>query len=159
MSLTEYDQYGIPRPKNSFLDGGGSFLDAGAELSSVASSGGPQLKNTLAAQPNLSDLDKPKTLTAGQQLGLGALSTGLKTAGSIMNTRANEKFEMEQLANEYDLQLDQIEYQSWMSETLQDVSSLRKTLSSLQNLGRQNRSTGGRQTQQFFRDPRTGASI
>ena len=102
---------------------------------------------------------KPEvSLTPGQTLGLAALSTGLQTVGAIQNMRQEEQDTINMIQQKHQLDMDQIEFQSNMAESVQAVSSLRNTLARVRGVARQAQG-GGIQRQQFIRDPGTGRLV
>lgn len=97
-------------------------------------------------------------LTPGQVVGLGAASTGLQMAGAFQNIAEQERAEVNRISQEYDIALDQIEYQEWMTESVRQVTANRRLIQEMNALRQQNVG-GGRQVQQFFRNPSTGTPI
>lgn len=152
----------------------GSTFDFGRDLLSVGQSGGPQPNQDLSFSRkfDLGESQKPKTpepeksksgfdlanLTPGQVVGLGAASTGLQMAGAFQNIAEQERAEVNRISQEYDIALDQIEYQEWMTESVRQVTANRRLIQEMNALRQQNVG-GGRQVQQFFRNPSTGTPI
>ena len=158
--------------KLSELRSGSSFFNLDKDLLSVGQSGGPQPTANMSRKFKVSDAnntvdvggipmkasDDFQGFTPAQTVGIGAAGTGLELAGGLANIRAQEQDELKQLADKFDFDMENIEYQEWMGETVSQIRRGRELEQRINNI-RSQRQGGGRQVQQFFRDPVTGAQL
>lgn len=98
-----------------------------------------------------------KNMTPGKFVGLQALSTGLQTAGALASISSQERQALDTMQKEYNLQLDQIEYQEWMGDHLRQIADTQQVVADVKAM--QAQGAGPVQQQVFARDPRTGALI
>ena len=102
-------------------------------------------------------------LTTGQAVGLGALSTGLELAGSIMNTRASEKDQMDAMRSQFDLAFGSQEFDHNMILAQKEFDNTLRLIETLSSVNRQGAGaeadTIASQRQRFVRDPQTGALL
>jgi hypothetical protein len=91
-------------------------------------------------------------------VGLAAAGTGLQVAGAMQNIAAQERDEMNRISQEFDIAIDQIEFQEWMGDSIRQVSANKRLIQDINQMQRQ-AAGGGRQRQEFFRNPRTGSLL
>jgi hypothetical protein len=99
-----------------------------------------------------------KNLAAKQFTGLSAVSTGLKTVGALQQIRSQEALAMKGIKDQFNLSAREIELNSNLRRMAMDVQEVRDIVRQTNQINAQ-RVGGGRQRQQFIRNPRTGTLI
>lgn len=106
-------------------------------------------------QASMGDFMKSMTPEAYTKLALA--STGLQTLGAFADISSDEKATLEGMSQKYQIDLDQIQFQSWMRDSLRASTELSTLINSSKQIEEQGQ--GPVQQQQFIRSPTKGTLI
>lgn len=98
-----------------------------------------------------------KDMTPGKFTALSAFSTGLQTLGGLENISSQEKATLSRMQQQYDINVDEIEYQEWMGENVRAIAETERIVAEVKAMNAQ--AAGPLQQQQFIRDPSTGVVL
>jgi len=98
-----------------------------------------------------------ENMTPKKFVGLQALSTGLQTAGALESIGAQEKATLSRMQQEYNLDLEELEFQDWMGENLREIAQIDSMIEELKAM--ESQAGGPVQSQTFIRDPRSGVAL
>lgn len=156
------------------------FMDAGDQFTGLAKAGGEQafnlagetindFKDAIFLDEAMADSlaksqAKPKgmkdffeNMTPGQFVGLQGLSTGLQTAGALESIGSAEKATLNRMQQQYNLDLEDIEFQEWMGSNIRQIAEMESLVTELKSMESQ---VGGPvQSQMFINDPRSGVAL
>lgn len=99
-----------------------------------------------------------RAASAKQYVGISAASSGLQLAGSIMDIRQQEQDALRQIQDQFEFQAHEIEANASIRGMAKRKARSKNILARANALNRQ-AVGGGRQRQQFFIDPETGAPL
>lgn len=152
------------------------LIEAGDVFSSMAKSGVDKVSNlasgTMGAIKDAVVLDEEvagelnkqgsmndffENMTPNQFTALQAVSTGLQTLGGLESIGAAEKATLSRMQQQYQLDLDNIEFQEWMGENVRQIAEIESLVTELKAM--ESQAAGPVQQQQFIRDPRTGVTL
>ena len=142
---------------------------SGVATTSMSKKSRGDLKNSVLMPKGLAEMftrskgssevtDTSAALTPAQTFGTGVVSEGLQILGAMDTMRAQEQQAIEEMQQQFGLQLDQIEFQEWMGDAVRQVSNIKSIMRNVKNIKRQGM-TGGVQRQMFLQNPETGAMI